>query len=137
MLDTACACNKLRRSARVLTALYDAALAPSGMSVAQFSLLRMLQRAGPCSLSDFARATGHDRTTLNRTLRPLEAAGFVASAPGRDQRARIVTITGKARAAMRAAQPYWEDAQARIDDALGQDRGALFAILDRVEELRA
>ena len=137
MLDTVCACNKLRRSARILTALYDEALAPSGMSVSQFSLLRMLRRAGPCSLSDFAKATGHDRTTLNRTLGALEAAGLVASTAGADQRARIVTITDKARAAMRAAQPYWEDAQARIDAALGEDRDALFALLDRVEELRS
>jgi DNA-binding MarR family transcriptional regulator len=136
MLDTVCACNKLRRSARVLTALYDEAMAPSGMSVSQFSLLRMLQRAGPCSLSDFAKATGHDRTTLNRTLRPLEAMGYVASCPGDDQRARIVKITDKARGAMAAVQPYWEEAQEKVDAALGADREALFTILDRVEELR-
>jgi DNA-binding MarR family transcriptional regulator len=136
MLDTACACNKLRRSARIVTALYDEALAPAGLSVAQFSLLRMLQRAGPCSLTRFAQATGHDRTTLNRTLRPLEAAGFVASSSSPDQRARIVAVTEKAREAMREAQPRWEEAEARIDAALGMDRAALFAMLDRVEELR-
>lgn len=136
MLDTACACNKLRRSARVITAIYDEAMAPSGFTVAQFSLLRMLQRAGPCSLTAFAQATGHDRTTLNRTLRPLEEAGYVTSGSGDDQRARIVTITGEARKAMREAHPYWEAAQAKVDAALGNDRDALFSILDRVEDLR-
>lgn len=136
MLDTACACNKLRRSARIVTALYDDALAPAGLSVAQFSLLRMLQRAGPCSLSAFATATGHDRTTLNRTLRPLEEAGLIVSSPGKDQRARIVEITPKAREVMRRAQPRWQEAEARIDAALGMDRAALFTILDRVEGLR-
>ena len=136
MLDTACACNKLRRSARIVTALYDEALAPAGLSVAQFSLLRMLQRAGPCSLSAFAAATGHDRTTLNRTLKPLEDAGLISSSAGKDQRARIVEITARAVDAMRQAQPRWQEAEARIDAALGMDRGALFAILDRVEGLR-
>lgn len=136
MLDTVCACNKLRRSARVITAIYDEAMAPSGFTVAQFSLLRMLQRAGPCSLTEFATATGHDRTTLNRTLRPLEDAGYVSSCAGDDQRARIVKITGKAREAMRSAHPYWEAAQAKVDAALGADRDALFSILDRVEDLR-
>lgn len=137
MLDTVCTCNKLRRCARVLTSVYDEEMASSGLSVAQFSLLRTLQRAGPCSLTDFAKATGHDRTTLNRTLRLLEAAGFVTSSAGVDQRARIVRVTDAARAAMRAAAPYWERAQARVDTALGADRAALFSILDRVETLRA
>jgi len=137
MLETRCACSKLRRAARIVTALYDTALAPAGFTVAQFGLLRMLQRAGPCSLTTLAEASGHDRTTLNRTLRPLEMAGFVASAPGADQRARIVSVTGAGRAAMRRAQPSWEEAEQRIEDQLGPDRAALFVLLDRVEELRA
>lgn len=136
MLPTVCACAKLRRSARIVSTLYDEALAPAGFTVAQFSLLRMLQRAGPCSLTELGAATGHDRTTLNRTLRPLEQAGFVASSAGEDQRARIVQVTGKAKAAMRRAQPHWEEAQSRVAEALGEDHAALFSILDRVEGLR-
>lgn len=136
MLDTACACTKLRRSARIVTGLYDEALAPSGLTVAQFALLRNLKRVGPCSLTAFGDATGHDRTTLNRTLRPLEEAGYVASVPGADRRARVVAITAKADMAIGAAEPYWLEAQARIEDALGSDRAALFSILDRVEALR-
>ena len=138
MLDTVCVCAKLRRSARIVSALYDGALASSGFTVAQFSLLRMLQRAGPCSLTALAAATGHDRSTLNRTLKPLEKAGLVASSPcGEDQRARIVGVTDQARAAMRAAQPHWEAAQARIRGALGGEQDRLFDSLDRIEALRA
>jgi DNA-binding MarR family transcriptional regulator len=137
MLDTVCACNKLRRAARILSSLYDEALAGSGFTVAQFSLLRMLQRAGPCSLTAFGEATGYDRTTLNRTLAPLEEAGFVACTCGDDKRERIVEVTPAARAAMRKAQPLWEEAQAKVDAALGGERAALFALLDRVEGLRA
>jgi len=137
MLDTACTCNKLRRSARILGGVYDEALAGSGFTVAQFSLLRMLQRAGPCSLTAFGEATGYDRTTLNRTLAPLEKAGFVACASGADKRARIVEITPAARIALRQAQPLWEDAQAKVEAALGGERDALFALLDRIEGLRA
>ena len=139
MLSTICVCAKLRRSARIVSALYDQALAPSGLTVAQFSLLRMLQRAGPCSLTALAEATGHDRSTLNRTLRPLERDGLVDSQPcGKDQRARIVSVTDAARAAMRQAQPHWQAAQARICEALGEgDQDRLFASLDRIEALRA
>ena len=136
MLDTHCACTKLRRSARIVTGLYDAALAPSGLSVTQFALLRNLARAGPCSLTQFGAATGYDRTTLNRTLGQLERGGFVVSAPGKDRRARLVSLTDEAHAAIRAAEPFWLEAQARMESALGPDRAALFSILDRVEALR-
>jgi DNA-binding MarR family transcriptional regulator len=137
MLDTICVCAKLRRSARIATALYDEALAGSGFSVAQFSLLRMLQRAGPCSLTALGEATGHDRTTLNRTLKPLEAAGSVESAAGSDRRTRLVQVTPAARTAMARTQPLWEAAQARMKTALDGDQDHLFALLDRVEALQA
>jgi len=137
MLTTRCACNKLRRSARILGAVYDVALAPTGLSVAQFSLLRMLERAGPCSLTEFGAATGYDRTTLNRTLAPLEKAGFVSCGSGDDKRARIIEITPAARNLLRKGRPLWEEAQAKVDVALGGERDALFALLDRIEGLRA
>lgn len=95
----------------------------------------MLQRAGPCSLSALAEATGHDRTTLTRTLRPLEEAGYVASSAGDDHRTRIVEITGCAKTAMRRAHSYWRDAQARVEAVVGYDRKALFEVLDRIETM--
>ena len=137
MLSTLCACTKLRRCARVASDIYDEALAPSGLSVTQFSLLRLLDRTGPSSLTRFAAATGLDRTTLNRTLRPLEAAGLVRSAAGDDRRARIVEMTDAGKAAMGRALPHWQEAQHRIETALGGDYGQLFALLDRVEALHA
>ena len=137
MLSTLCACNKLRRSARILSALYDEAMGPSGLTVTQFSLLRMLQRSGPSSLTAFAEATAYDRTTLNRTLGSLEERGLIRSEAGTDRRNRIVAITEEARETMRRAQPYWEEAQARIEAALGSDHARLFTLLDRIEELRA
>jgi DNA-binding MarR family transcriptional regulator len=136
MLSTACACTKLRRSARVISTLYDDALGPTGLTVAQFAMLRTLGRIGPSSLTQYAAATGHDRSTLNRTIRPLEQAGYLESSGGRDQRARIVEVTDAGRVAVRRAEPLWATAQEKIEAALGADYPALFAMLDKVEELR-
>jgi DNA-binding MarR family transcriptional regulator len=136
MLYSICACTKLRRSARIVGALYDQALAPSGLSSAQYALLRLLQRAGPRSLTEFAAAAGYDRTTLNRTLRPLEAAGLVRSATGDDRRARVVALTEEGVKTVDGAKPCWEAAQQRMRGLLGPDQGRLFALLDRIERLR-
>jgi DNA-binding MarR family transcriptional regulator len=137
MLYSVCACTKLRRSARIVGALYDDALKPLGLSSAQYSLLRLLGRAGPSSLTDFAAATGHDRTTLNRTLRPLERAGLIRSSTGGDRRARIVEITSEGEKKVGEAKPLWEEAQQRMEEVLGPDQPRLFALLDRIERLRA
>ena len=47
--ETSCACITLRRAARAVTAAYDAALAPSGLRITQFSILRRLARLGPAA----------------------------------------------------------------------------------------
>jgi DNA-binding MarR family transcriptional regulator len=136
MLYSVCACTKLRRSARIIGALYDEAMAPSGLSAAQFSLLRLLDRAGPSTLTAFAEATGHDRTTLSRTLRPLEEEGLIAFAPGRDRRSRIARLTETGEERMRDAKPRWDEAQREMEKLLGPEQPRLFALLDRIERLR-
>ncbi|WP_220475485.1 MarR family winged helix-turn-helix transcriptional regulator [Sphingomonas cavernae] len=137
MLSTACVCTKLRRSARAVTALYDDALAPIGMSTPQFALLRTLQRIGASPLSTLAAASGLDRTTLNRTLQPLETSKLICSRPGADQRVRIIELTGAGMSKLALGTPLWEQAQRRMVDTLGADRDQLFTILDRIEEIRA
>ena len=81
-----CVCGRLRRAARALTQLYDDLMAPSGLRVTQFSLLRTLAARGPQRMSGLAAAALLDRTALSRTLEPLAEAGLVRIAAGRDAR---------------------------------------------------
>ena len=82
---TACTCGRLRRAARALTQLYDDLMAPSGLRVTQFSLLRTLSREGTSRMSALAELLLLDRTALSRTLDPLVERGFVAIVAGRWQ----------------------------------------------------
>lgn len=137
MASFPCICWRLRRSARALTALYDEALAPTGLSTPQFALLRTLQRLGSAPLSTLAIAAALDRTTLNRTLRPLEESGFIRSDPGEDQRMRIVSLTDAGTVAINTAYPIWKDVQNRVSATLDKDMPQFFTLLDRIEEIRA
>lgn len=130
-MSSPCVCTRLRRAARAANTLYDAALAPAGLTTPQFALLRTLARTGACSLTAFGAATGHDRTTLNRTVGALEREGFVQSCAGADKRQRMVSLTDSGRAAIDRATPLWEQAQAEMAQQI--DTGTLFALLDRVE----
>jgi DNA-binding MarR family transcriptional regulator len=99
---------------------YDEALEGFGINVAQFSLLRHLQRLDRPSISSLAEAMGLDRSTLGRNLRVLEADGLVALAEGDDLRNRLVLLTEQGKARLSAAEPAWEQAQLKMLAALGE-----------------
>ncbi|MGX1123305.1 DNA-binding MarR family transcriptional regulator [Pseudomonas sp. HLS-6 TE3448] len=120
MLTSQCLCTHLRRAARGVSRRYDEALEGFGINVAQFSLLRHLQRLDRPSISSLAEAMGLDRSTLGRNLRVLEADGLVALAEGDDLRNRLVLLTEQGKARLSAAEPAWEQAQLKMLAALGE-----------------
>lgn len=132
----ACACGRLRRAARALTQLYDDAMAPSGLRITQFSLLRTVARDGKARISDLAATLLLDRTALSRNLDPLLARGLLAVTPGRDARTREVALTSAGARALKSTMPCWNRAQAEVAKRLGGDKlEALIATLAEVESL--
>jgi DNA-binding MarR family transcriptional regulator len=99
----------------MVTAAYDSALAPVGLRITQFAVLRTLARLGPTPVSRLAAEIALDRSTMGRNLDPLERRGFVRVEIGdRDQRERVAQLTPAGAAAIDAALPYWRQAQARV-----------------------
>lgn len=132
----ACACGRLRRATRALTQLYDDAMAPAGLRITQFSLLRTLTRDGPLRISELAAKQLLDRTALSRNLDPLVSMGCVAIASGRDARTREVAITRKGSSTLHAAETYWAQAQREVARHLGAAKlDTLIGILGELERL--
>lgn len=121
-----CYCAILRRATRAVTNLYDAELARAGLTVAQYALMKGLERLGPCSITRAAEALGLDRTTLGRNLKPLVDGGLVdLTAEQRDRRERLVRVSAKGRQAIARCRSGWLAAQRRIETELGGERLAL------------
>ena len=116
-----CNCHALRQAVRRVTQLYDHALAPTGLRVTQFSLLAHLRDTGPITMKALAEMLVMDRATIGHNLRPLEAQGLIALAVGTDRRSRLVQLTEDGLARLRAARPYWKQAQTRFETAFGPD----------------
>jgi DNA-binding MarR family transcriptional regulator len=133
-----CTCLKLRKAARALTRVYDAALGPSSLTIGQFGLLAHLYgRRDGVAIGELGELIGADPTTVNRLLKPLERDGLVVNAvPGPDRRVRTVKISRKGAANFRRALPLWHDAQRRTHDALGRDAVNLGRLLETVAALR-
>lgn len=120
-VDTTCTCILLRAASRKVTALYDAALEPAGITVTQYSLLRKVRRLSGPSLTDLARESGLDRSTIGRNVRVLERLGLVSLAAGQDQREATVMLEPRGDAMIRKCEPLWEDAQKTVEEKLGPD----------------
>jgi DNA-binding MarR family transcriptional regulator len=133
-MPSACTCFRLRSLTRRVTRLYDQVLAPSGLTVTQYSLLaHALRRDASPTLSELAQQLFTERTTLTRNLKPLADAGLVKVGDGADARSKAVRVTAKGRSAFQAARPLWQEAQARLRAQAGGAR--LAALHGLIEEL--
>jgi DNA-binding MarR family transcriptional regulator len=131
-----CPALRVRQASRVLAKLYDDELAPFGLHSSQLPVLAAAALFGDsgATMSKLARAVLMDRTSLTRSIRPLERAGLlrVARSP-EDARTKIVVITRSGERMMESIFPVWERALNQIKKSLGAEMFAeLHARLDQV-----
>jgi DNA-binding MarR family transcriptional regulator len=132
-----CHCTKLRYAAQTLTEVYDRVLAPSGLKVTQYVLLRsILQEEAEQSLTDLAQRLGNDRSTIGRNIRILARDGLVSLSRGSDRREHTVHITQKGRERYAFATPLWQKSQTAVEETLGEDQlKTLVTLLSQLEEI--
>jgi len=102
-----------------MTAVYDDALATAGINLAQFSLLRNIDRHAPVSLTRLGDIVELDRSTLGRNVRVLERMGLAAIEAGSDQREAAVALTTAGKATLDRSLKLWSDAQNGIHRKIG------------------
>src|SRR5260370_7100668 len=78
-----CTCTTVRHAAQTLTEVYDRVLAPSGLKITQYMLLRsILSGETEKSITELAQELGSDRSTTGRNLRVLERHASLSSTFG-------------------------------------------------------
>ncbi|MGB8698310.1 MAG: MarR family winged helix-turn-helix transcriptional regulator [Thermosynechococcaceae cyanobacterium] len=117
---SSCACFNLRKASRVFTQHFDEALKPTGLLITQFSILAAIASVRSGTINELAAGLVMDRTTLTRNLKPLEREGWIQIEAGQDQRERVVNLTQAGQALLAQAFPLWQQAQAQVIAALGQ-----------------
>ncbi|MCW2757107.1 MAG: transcriptional regulator, MarR family [Nocardioidaceae bacterium] len=121
-METDCYCTSLRSATRKLTALYDAALEPAGVNVAQWGLLRRLDTAqpDPVSIQTLAERAELERSTVARNVRVLEKLDLVRLGESRqDRRLATIALTAAGRTTLERGAPLWEAAQSQVEERLG------------------
>lgn len=126
-----CVCFNLRWVTRAMTQFFDAELRRHGIRPTQETLLLALEAKESWSMAELSDTLGMERTTLVRTLRPLQRDGFVkAEGSGRGRRLEL-TITARGREKIAASMPAWRSAQRAAVKTLGAQRwSAILADLE-------
>jgi DNA-binding MarR family transcriptional regulator len=120
-----CNCLAVRQAARHVTQFYDQCLAPTGLRATQFSILAKLQRLGPLTINTLASELIMDRTTLGRTMLPLQRDGLIAvESAATDRRRKQLRLTPAGARRLRAARTLWHRAQRQFDTAFGSRRAS-------------
>ena len=116
-----CLAVRTRMLARRVTSLYDGALRPHGITVAQLGLLVGIDRQPGIAAADLGRAFELEKSTLSRNLARMVGAGWIEP--------EELRLTAAGRALVGRAFPAWRKAQARAEALLGEDgRAAIFTL---------
>ncbi len=133
-----CTNFKLRQLLRRVSLVYDRAMAECGLKTTQYSLLTHVEKLGPITQAELAKAMAMDSSTLSRNLKPLQSAGWVAISAGSDARSHALTMTASGRKKRVEAQILWKRAQLQLNETVGlHDVIALHGLIDRMTDALA
>ena len=116
-----------------MTAIYDEALAPSGLKITMFRVIRRLSEADEPTITELAAIVDLDRSSLGRNLKVLERDGLVALDGREDERKKVVRLTTKGKAALARAKPLWLGVQRRMKAKLPAEADALLRTMSVVK----
>lgn len=119
LFELPCACQNLRRLTRLITRIYDQELRKAGLEITQFGLLTALAATGEANQKRLSEGFAMDSTTLTRTLALLRKQGWVRVKRGKDRRERVFSLTQAGKRRIAEAQPYWELAERKLRQELG------------------
>lgn len=143
--ENVCACAALRSASRAATQLYDLVLEPSDLKITQFFALKTISEAGELAQWRFAREHAIAVETLSRRLAGLRKKGLITVRIGTKHGERIYTLTPQGEEALAKTRPYWERAQKRFRQSVGEGQWQVLLELCRrtveaareAEQLRA
>lgn len=116
---TRCVALRARRLSRLVTRLFEEALRPHGLTVAQFTLIGAAILEGPIRPARLSRLLDLEKSTLSRNLGLLETAGLLRSTGAAAGAGQLVHASARGERALIRALPAWRKAQAHAVEAMG------------------
>ena len=120
-VEGVCVGGCVRKLNRMVTAIYDGALASAGLKTSQFSVLVVVSNRKKARPAELTKLLQMDESTLSRNVERMCARGWLRLQRDADRRSHQVEVTDKGRALLRKCLPAWQQAQAEVSRRLGTD----------------
>jgi|HubBroStandDraft_6_1064221.scaffolds.fasta_scaffold112151_2 DNA-binding MarR family transcriptional regulator len=116
-----CLAVRVRLLNRAITRIYDAALRPHGLTIAQLNLLISIANRQPAPAGEVARLLSMEISTLSRNARLLSTQGLIEIEHAEHGNGRILTLTDEGSEKLAELRPAWRAAQRDAQGLLGDD----------------
>jgi len=123
-VERECIAFRIRKLNRLVTAIYDDALAEAGLKTSQFTVLVALANREKVTPSELTRLLAMDESTVSRNVERMCVKGWLRLDPGEDRRSHTIEVTQNGKALIRKCLPAWQRAQEDVTGRLGTENVA-------------
>src|SRR6266446_915130 len=120
-VEGVCVAGGVRKLNRMVSAIYDSALAGAGLKTSQFSVLVAVANRDQVRPSELTKLLQMDESTLSRNVERMCAKGWLRLERDEDRRTHLIEVTDKGQALIRNGFPAWQQAQETVNQRLGPD----------------
>jgi len=114
-----CIALNLKRTARVVSAIYDDAVRSAGLRSTQFAILATIGHNPEVSITQLSEWIDADRTTAQRSLEILGKRGWIVAKKAHTGNLRQLALTPSGEKKLAEAYELWEETQNRMTEAIG------------------
>jgi DNA-binding MarR family transcriptional regulator len=134
-IGPACLAYRTRMLSRVISAIYDEALAPLNLKGSQVNVLSVLARRGPSAQTELCAVLKMEKSTLSRNIERMRRRGWLSADVEEGNRTHVLSLTPRGAKLLRDASPLWRKAQAEASRRIGSEGVAALDAL--IKHLRA
>jgi DNA-binding MarR family transcriptional regulator len=116
-----CLAVRVRLLSRRLSRIYDGALRPLGLTVAQLNVLSVIEVIDCAPAGRVADLLAMEISTLSRNAHIMENEGWITIERAERGNGRILRLTSAGRQKLRKARPAWDRAQTEARELLGDE----------------
>ncbi len=120
-IERECVAGGVRKLNRMVSAIYDDALASAGLKTSQFSVLVSVANRKNARPAELTKLLQMDESTLSRNVERMCARGWLRLKRDEDRRSHLIEVTDKGQALIRKSLPAWQHAQEEVSKRLGAD----------------
>jgi DNA-binding MarR family transcriptional regulator len=113
-----CLALRVRRLDRSLSRIYEGALRPHGLTIAQLGLLTAVALSGAVQPSRLGEILDLERSTVSRNVALILRKGWVSAVAAGNGRSQLLAITRRGESLLDEALPAWRRAQKNAEELL-------------------